>query len=301
MSPNIRGSCMMMVLKGISEKARRTSLLVLLCLAAMGASGFFWPGSCFGKIYIDINSPNARKFKIAIPDFANDNPGEEQKELAVKLPEVISNDLDLSGYFAPMDKRAFLDPNPGLRLEEIRFKDWSVIGTELLLTGKYIVHGNRLEVEVRLFDVFYGRQLLGKRALGDVTQQRYLMHRLSDEIIRVLTGEPGIFSTKVAFVGTATGQKEIYTADYDGFNLRQITADKSIALTAEVVAGWPETDVRLLPGRGRTGALHERDGFGWSQTDFGAGGLEHRRVMGPRRKQACDHAERGWESRHLHH
>jgi TolB protein len=221
---------MMMVLKGISALARRAPCVVLVCLAVIGASGFFWPEPGFGKIYIDINSPYARKFKIAIPDFSNGNPGEEKKELAVKLPEVISNDLDLSGYFAPMDKRAFLDPKPGLQLEEIRFKDWSVIGTELLLTGKYVVYGDRLEVEVRLFDVFYGRQLLGKRALGDVTQQRYLMHRLADEIIRVLTGEPGIFSTKVAFVGTATGQKEIYTADYDGFNVRQITADKSIAL-----------------------------------------------------------------------
>jgi TolB protein len=221
---------MMRVLKGISALTRRAPCVVLACLAVIGASCFFWPTPSFGKIYIDINSPYARKFKIAIPDFSNGNPGEGKKELAIDLPQVISNDLDLSGYFAPMDKRAFLDPSPGLQLEEIRFKDWSVIGTELLLTGKYVVYGNRLEVEVRLFDVFYGRQLLGKRALGDVTQQRYLMHRLADEIIRVLTGEPGIFSTKVAFVGTATGQKEIYTADYDGFNVRQITADKSIAL-----------------------------------------------------------------------
>jgi TolB protein len=221
---------MMMVLKGFPAKTRRRPWLMLLCLTVMGAAGLLWPGLGCGKIYIDISSPYARKLKIAIPDFSNGNPGKEQKELAVKLPEVISNDLDLSGYFAPMDKRAFLEPSPGLRLEEIRFKDWSVIGTELLLTGKYVVHGNRLEVEVRLFDVFYGRQLLGKRALGDVEQQRYLMHRLADEIIRALTGEPGIFSTKVSFVGTATGQKEIYTADYDGFNLRQITTDKSIAL-----------------------------------------------------------------------
>jgi TolB protein len=221
---------MMMVLKRIPTLARCTPCFVLVCLAVMGISGLFWPGPGYGKIYIDINSPYARKFKIAIPDFANGTAGEEQKDLASKLPEVVSNDLDLSGYFAPMDKGAFLSPNPGLRLEEIRFKDWSVIGTELLLTGKYVVYGNRLEVEIRLFDVFYGRQLLGKRALGDLTQQRYLMHRLADEIIRALTGEPGIFSTKVAFVGTATGQKEIYTADYDGFNLRQITADKSIAL-----------------------------------------------------------------------
>jgi TolB protein len=221
---------MMIGLKKVFGLTRGRQYALLVCLAVIGTTGFLWPAPGFGKIFIDIDSPYARKLKIAIPDFANGNPKEGQKELAVKLPEVISNDLDLSGYFAPMDKKAFLDPNPGLRLEDIRFKDWSVIGSELLLTGKYVVYGTRLEVEIRLFDVFYGRQLLGKRALGDVTQQRYIMHRLADEIIRVLTGEPGIFSTKVAFVGTATGQKEIYTADYDGFNVRQITADKSIAL-----------------------------------------------------------------------
>jgi len=216
--------------KRIIAAVRRASCVPLICLAAIVWSCLFWAGPSFGKIYIDINSPYARKFKIAIPDFVSSGQGDEQKELAVKLPQVISNDLDLSGYFTPMDKQAFLVTNPGLRLEEIRFKDWSVIGTELLLTGKYVVYGSRLEVEVRLFDVFYGRQLLGKRALADLTQQRYLMHRLSDEIIRALTGEPGIFSTKIAFVGTATGQKEIYTADYDGFNVRQVTTDKSIAL-----------------------------------------------------------------------
>jgi hypothetical protein len=49
-----------------------------------------------------------------------------------------------------MDKKAFLaDPSE----EEVRFRDWSVIGAELLVKAGYITLGQSLEVEMRLYDV----------------------------------------------------------------------------------------------------------------------------------------------------
>jgi len=198
-------------------------ILLLILLAS--------PIHCLGKIYIDINAPSLRKFNIAIPDFKNLGGNNENSDLVADLPAVIANDLDASGYFTPMDKEAFLEDNTSLQTQEsIRFKDWSVIGAELLLTGSYTTVGSNLEVEARLYDVFWGRQLLGKRALGNVGEYRQVMHRLGNEIIRVLTGQPGIFLTKLAFVGNATGQKEVYACDYDGHNARRVTQDKSIAL-----------------------------------------------------------------------
>lgn len=196
-------------------------LLLMLCCPEMS----------MGRIYIDINAPSVRKFNIAIPEFRNLGNQNQSPELAVKLPEVMAGDLDLSGYFTLLPKEAFLEEAGGaLTLEDIRFKDWSVIGAELLLKGAYTCVGTRLEVEIRLFDVFWGRQILGKRALGDKNEYRHLMHRLGNEIMRVLTGQEGIFDSKVAFVGKSSGVKEIYICDYDGHSLRQITNDKSIAL-----------------------------------------------------------------------
>ncbi len=194
--------------------------------------GFFLvPEQCFGRIYIDINKPSIPKFNIAIPEFKNLNENKESPELAQKLTEVISNDLYLSGYFNPMDKEAFLEEKDApMTAEGIRFKDWSVVGAELLLKGGYNRVGSRVEVVVRLFDVFWGRQILGRRALGNLDQYRHLMHRLSNEIIRKLTGHDGISLTKLAFVSNTTGEKEVYVSDYDGYNVRQITSDKSIAL-----------------------------------------------------------------------
>jgi len=188
-------------------------------------------GVATARIYIDVNAPSVQKFNIAIPDFQNQGGDCPRLELSSELPGVVSNDLDLSGYFSPLDKASFLEGKNGpIKGKDINFKDWSVIGAELLLKGGYTCSGNQLEVEVRLFDVFFGRQILGKRAIGKPDEYRHLMHRLSNEIIERLTGHEGIFMTRLAFVGTATGEREIYACDYDGHNVRPLTKDKSIAL-----------------------------------------------------------------------
>jgi TolB protein len=191
---------------------------------------FFLSGVGYCRIYIDINAPSVRKFKIAIPDFKNLSKANEYPEFSSKLPAVMASDLDLSGFFSPMDKSAFIEESPPLTKEDIRFKDWSVIGAELLLTGGYTCIGTSVEVEVRLFDVFWGKEILGKRALGTIKDYRSVMHRLGNDIIQLLTGHRGIFLTKLAFVGNETGHKEIYISDFDGFNTRRITSDRSIAL-----------------------------------------------------------------------
>lgn len=190
------------------------------------------PNKAFARIYIDINAPSIQRIKIAIPDFINLSAQKEHPELSRALPEVVSNDLDLSGYFTPMDREAFLDEDdPSSSIGEIRIKNWSVIGAELLLRGTYTCTGRSLEVEVRLFDVFWGRQLMGRRVLGKIEKHRSLMHRIGNEVISTLTGHKGMFLSKLAFVGTSSGHKEIYISDYDGHNARQITSDRNIALS----------------------------------------------------------------------
>jgi len=189
------------------------------------------PAAVWARMFIDINAPSSRKFNIAIPDFNQVGSDKNRPDLSTELPGIVSSDLDFSGFFTPMDKGAFLeDKGSGSGPGAIQFKNWSVIGAELLLKGEYSCVGNQLEVEIRLYDVFMGRQILGKRALGDVDRRRALMHRLSYEIIQQLTGYPGIFLTKIAFVDNSTGNREIYISDYDGYGAKQATHDKSIAL-----------------------------------------------------------------------
>jgi TolB protein len=63
------------------------------------------------------------------------------------------------------------------------------------------------------------------------TSGRAAVHRFADDITQALAGVRGIASTKIAFVGSRTGKKEIYTCDADGSNLVQLTHDGTISVS----------------------------------------------------------------------
>lgn len=173
-----------------------------------------------------------RKISIAIPDFKYLGEKNEHLDLGRKLTEIITNDFNLSGYFKPLDRESFIEGSEaGITRESIHFKDWSIIGAELLLKGGYECIGKQIKAEVRLFDVLSSKQLYGKRFSEPINKQRYLMHRIGDDIILTLTGHSGPFCTRMAFVGTSTGHKEMYVSDFDGQNLQQITHYNTITLS----------------------------------------------------------------------
>jgi len=83
-----------------------------------------------------------------------------------------------------------------------------------------------------------GATVLRKFYTGDV---RSIAHQFADDIVETLTGKKGIASTKIAFVSTRSGSKEIYIADYDGANVKQLTHDRSISVAPSL-----STDGRML-------------------------------------------------------
>ena len=224
------GSVNLMYKWDLTESTDKNRLF-LLFFSILFFLFFFSPPHVWSKIFIDINAPSIQRIQIAVPDFINFSVQKEHPELSSALPDVIANDLDLTGYFRPIEKSAFIEKNEtSLSPNDIRFKNWTVIGAELLFKGGYACLGRSLEVEARLFDTFSGRLIFGKRFLGKIEDHRSLMHRVANEIIYALTGYKGMFLSRLAFVDNATGHKEIYVSDLDGHNIKKITSDKSIAL-----------------------------------------------------------------------
>jgi TolB protein len=205
------------------------------------------PGPASARIFIDINAPAVQRLQIAIPAFSTRATGAAEPGFGEKLAGVVANDLELSGYFVSIEEEAFL---PGavkdVARDAIRFKDWSMIGAELLLACTYNAIGQSLELEVRLYDVFRARRVYTKRLLGKRDDYRTLIHRLSNEIIFLLTGQKGMFLSRLAYVNRLQGQeevyKEIFTCDVDGHNAEQLTYDKSISLLPR----WAPDGKKLL-------------------------------------------------------
>ncbi|MRR39411.1 Tol-Pal system beta propeller repeat protein TolB, partial [bacterium] len=182
--------------------------------------------------YIDIRNPFLRKIPLAVPLFKNQAGGPREEDNARKAADFMAASLDFTGYFKILDRAAFLfDPQKsGVGATDINFQNWTVVGAELLITGLFEQTGDTVSMELRLFDTVRGRQALGKRYAGNVSEIRKMVLRFCAEVIYYLTGNKGIFNSKIAFVSTGSGKKEIYICDFDGYNPTRVTYNDSISL-----------------------------------------------------------------------
>ena len=199
-------------------------IFTLICLLCTIIS----PEMSFARVYIDIEAPELQPLPIALDQFKD--IGRSRPELARKIMEILTNDLTISGFFEiipqnefPQESDATADPPD--------YTSWSTSRAETLVTGGYSSKGERLAIEFRLFDLVEKAFLSGKRYEGSTKSLRDMIHHIANEITYWITGERGVFDTKIAFASTISGNKEIYTIDFDGHNLRQITNNGSINLS----------------------------------------------------------------------
>ena len=215
-----------------SEDVRRSKKARWGCLLVLSVMAWVWAGAVWAqRVTIDITQPNFERIPIAVPEFKRQSA--EQVQLAREMGETLANDLDYSGVFRALDPKGFLeDPQVmGLTAEDIKFPEWRRIGADFLVRGSYQVQGSTVRMEGRLFDTVSARMIFGKAYEGDTRNWRLMIHRLADEILYALTGERGVFDTKIAFVQAQGKAKEIQVVDFDGSNPIQVTRDNSLNLS----------------------------------------------------------------------
>jgi TolB protein len=185
------------------------------------------------ELQVDITRGNLQPLPIAITDFYGQ--GQKEQEAGRDIASVISADLERSGLFKPVDKRAFLQDLASLQVQP-RFADWRVINAQALVNGAVTVQPDgRLKVEFRLWDVFAEAQMAGLQYRTQRENWRRVAHIIADAIYKRITGEEGYFDTRIVYVaesGPATRRiKRLAIMDQDGANHRYLTDGRSLVLT----------------------------------------------------------------------
>ena len=181
-----------------------------------------------GKVYIDIDSPAFQKFPIAIADFEKLNRSQDKENLSAWFSHTLTKCLETTGLFNVIDKRAFLENRADLAAESIRFADWKIIGAEYLVKGGLLLGGGDLLTEFRLYDVIRGELIAGKRYTGKMEDRREMVLKFAGEILLALTGNEGVFDTKIAFVLKEGKASDIYAIGFDGSDLTRMTNYQSL-------------------------------------------------------------------------
>jgi TolB protein len=128
--------------------------------------------------------------------------------------------------------------------DQLLLREWESTGGEILLAGEAFLdpEARSLKLKFHLFDLVEGKHLTGRQYEGSFSLLRYLVHRMADETILQLTGERGVHTTKIAYTVAQGKGKEIFVADFDGADVKQITQNQSINLSP----AWTRT-IRRLP------------------------------------------------------
>src|SRR5712692_5479917 len=97
-------------------------------------------------------------------------------------------------------------------------------GANAVYTARGTASGGNLQGQVVDHS---GGTVLSKSYTGNARENA---HRFADDIVETLTGNKGLANSKIAFIATRSGKKEVYVADYDGSNARQMTHDGVISV-----------------------------------------------------------------------
>jgi TolB protein len=180
------------------------------------------------------------KVRLAAPDFKASTPDAKTTDLLKVFNDTLWNDLDNAGIFDMVSKSFYPTALPGSP-PDVRFEAWNSPppNASMLAFGNLGATGNNLTVQGWLYDVknVASPQVLGKQYTDTSTPDaaRTIAHKFANEIIfRLGGGIPGIAESKIFFVSSRTGHKEIWAMDYDGQNQHQITHLGSISLSPRI-------------------------------------------------------------------
>jgi TolB protein len=209
-------------------------LVAFLALAAPWASRAQQQQQGAGRatdVWMNVTGGGTKKLNIAVPEFTIVS-GTDSTGMGKLLASVTGGDLTFSGLFSVVAGTGAIPANNPALLEQ-SWKEFAAAGAHAGLHGLLALRGDRLEGEMRLYDLVTPehRLIATKKFELPNGQARRLAHKIADEVVLQFTGEQGIADTKIAYVLGPRGAKEITIADYDGAGPAPVTRNGSINLT----------------------------------------------------------------------
>ncbi len=171
--------------------------------------------SAWAQLRVEVSGVGATQLPIAVPDFFGDTFAPQ------KMGAIVRADLLRSGRFQAVDAAPSsqeITVRPNLLLVRQSGADSLVAGSVARLAD------GRFDVRFRLWDAVQGTELAAQSYAVQAADLRLAAHRMADVIYEKLTGEKGVFSTRLAYVTQAGPRHSLWVADADGENAQSALA-----------------------------------------------------------------------------
>lgn len=160
---------------------------------------------------IEITGGSAQQIPIAVVPFGNGN------SIKDNMADIINADLRRSGLFRLLDTRGM--PNQPTNATQVKPAEWAALQAQAVVVGSVSpLAGGKLKVSFQLVDVLKQRKLADMDFQLKPKHARMTAHKIADVIYLKLTGKPGSFASRIAYVTKKGARHYLYVADADGYN-----------------------------------------------------------------------------------
>jgi TolB protein len=195
----------------------RRAFLVLLATALLPLT------AARAQLTIEIVGGAGTTIPIAIIPF------EGEAAFPLGITGIVGADLQRSGLFRLVDHAGM--PRPS-RAEDVRVGDWRARGADAVVVGTMRPQPDgRVEVRFALVDTVKQNVLASQVYTVTPPQFRATAHRIADVIYQALTGDVGVFSTRIAYITKQGPRYALLVADADGHDPQQIVASNEPLLS----------------------------------------------------------------------
>ena len=186
------------------------------------------------QLAIEITGAGAQRIPIAIVPFAG------EAALGAAISGIVRADLERSGLFRGLEVPPLI-PHP-TESTPVNYNEWRSRLADALVLGSVATRPDgRFEVRFRLFDTVKQVALGGIAYTLSKDQARATAHRIADFVYEKLTGERGVFSTRIAYVVKRGNRYELQIADADG-----VGAETALASFEPIISPAWSPDGRRL-------------------------------------------------------
>jgi TolB protein len=174
---------------------------------------------------VDVTSPEQALYRIAVPDLQGAGG------LGGQGAAVLRTDFQLVSLFKVLDPASFV---ADLKTEGLGIApaSWQSVGAQGVIKGDIRQTGGAISVTMHFFEIARGTQPTLKRTYnGNASELRNYMHSFANEVVKLLTGQAGVFGTKLVFARRqGPGRKDVFASDFDGANLVRISTGRGVSM-----------------------------------------------------------------------
>ncbi|MEO8298533.1 MAG: Tol-Pal system beta propeller repeat protein TolB [Burkholderiales bacterium] len=176
-------------------------ILLLACGLGLAAA------AAQAQFRVEISGVGATQVPLAVLRFR------EEDKSPQPISAIVRADLERSGLFSTTDPGNVVADE----LSRPNYADWRAKPVDALVAGSVQrLADGRFDVRFKLWDVVKGADLTAQAFAVHKDDLRLAAHRIADEIYLKLTGEKGVFSTRISYVSKSAGLFTLWVADADG-------------------------------------------------------------------------------------